>query len=356
MAIVAALAACSQRNEPAVIGYAFEISGAPSVAVARDEIAAWPVRRPDVRLVFDSVASGEPADVEVERALRLVAVPGIVGVVGHAGSRGSLAGAPVYNEAGVVHVVPTSTSRLLQRAGRWTFPLAPDDSVEGAFIAEFVTTSLGARRVSIFFANDEYGQGLRAGVRAHLASVGATILDEVPFAASSEVDLLVDASLKRGAPEVVVSAGRWGETGTLARLMRARVPGVRVVAGDGAMYLPNLADAAGPAVDALYVVDFWVLNPADSLHVAFVDRFRRVTGRLPLGPQAMSHDAILLLAHAVREVGSHPDAVRRYLASLGGERPPYAGVTGPIAFGPGRRANLVMTRLVNGRPERVALP
>jgi len=356
-ALVTALAtACGGAERPAVIGYAFQISGQPSVAVARDEVASWPPGGPEIRFVFDSVAAGEPADVEIERAQRLVAVPAIVGVVGHAGSRGTLAGAPVYNEAGLPHVAPTSTSRLLRRAGPWTFSLAPDDSTEGAFIADFVVASLGARAVSVFYVNDEYGEGLRDGVRAHLLTRGVTLLNEVSFGPGSDVALLVEASLRRGRPDAVISAGRWRETAALARHLSARVPGIRVVAGDGAMYLPGLAEAAGPAAAALYVVDFWVSDPADSASRQFVERYRRVAGTDPLGPQAMSHDALMLLARAVRDVGADREAIRRYLESLGRERPPYPGITGPISFGPGRRTNLVMTRLVDGRPQRVAWP
>jgi branched-chain amino acid transport system substrate-binding protein len=343
--------------EPALIGYAFDPSaGAASVAVARDEVASWPPGGPEVVFVFDSVTAGEPADIEIERAQRLVAVPGLVGVVGHAGSRGSVAAAPVYNEAGIPYVVPTSTSRLLRRAGPWTFTLAPDDSTEGAFIGEFVTTRLGARRVGVFYVNDEYGEGLRDGLRAYLLPRGVTLLSEVSFGPQSDVGLLVDAALRQGRPDVVISAGRWRETGALARFVTQRAPGVRVVAGDGAMFLPRLAEAAGPAASALYVVDFWVPDPGDSVSGAFVERFRRLAGRDPLGPQAMSHDGLLLLARAVREVGPNREAIRRYLESLGRERPPYPGLTGPIAFGAGRRHNLVMTRLVNGGREPVRPP
>jgi hypothetical protein len=55
-------------------------------------------------------------------------------------------------------------------------------------------------------------------------------------------------------------------------------------------------------------------------------------------------------------VGARPDAIRRYFASLGIARPPYRGVTGPIAFAPGRRSNFVMTRLAGDRLVRVSDP
>ena len=103
-------------------------------------------RRPAIRIIYDTAFTSDPADVEVQRAQRFAAMTDLVGVV-----------------------------------GPWTFMLAPDDSAEGAFMAAFAAERLGAQRVSIFFVNDEYGAGLRDGVRAELQQRRVTVLDEVGF-------------------------------------------------------------------------------------------------------------------------------------------------------------------------------
>jgi len=197
--------ACGGPREQPVIGVAFQGIGLEALPAARDELASWPVR---IELAFDSTVSGDPADLEVERAQRFVTLPGLVAMVGHGGSRASLAAAPVYNDAGIPQVVPTSTSRLLATAGPWTFSLAPNDSVEGAFIGDFVAGSLAARSVTIYYVNDEYGEGLRDGVRASLGALGVAILDEVAVHPASDFRTLVEASLRRGTPDVVVVAAR----------------------------------------------------------------------------------------------------------------------------------------------------
>jgi len=339
------------------IGFAFTYHLKAAIAVAKEEIdLRRQGRGPEVSIVYDSAVAGDPADVEVQRAERLSAVPGIVAVVGHSGSRASLAAAPVYNEAGIVQVTPNSTSRLLRTAGAWTFNLAPDDSVEGAFIGAFVAERLRALRVAIYYENDEYGNGLRDGVIAALAPRGVEVLDRVPMDLTSDFGTLVAASLRRGVPDVVVVAGRQVETGAIARAMREHGHPRAVVAGDGALVLPELARLAGPAADSLYAVSFWLPDAADSLSRAFVARYQRVTGELPQSADAMSHDALMLLAEAVREAGSSPAAVRRYLSRLGESRPPYEGVTGPIAFGARAPARLFMAHLVRGRLQRVSAP
>jgi len=353
--VVAAVAGCHTGPRTAVIGYAYTYHLQAATAVADEEIAARAGGRgPRIVIVPDSSRSGDPADVEVQRAEHLAAIPGIVAVVGHSGSRASMAAAPIYNEARIVQVTPNSTSRLLERAGPWTFNLAPDDSVEGAFMGGFLGDRLHARRVTIFYENDEYGTGLRDGVLAALAPRGIVVLDRVPIDPTSDFPTLVEASLKHGVPDAFVVAARQRETGTIARLLRER--GVRrpVVAGDGALVLPLLTSSAGPAADSLYVVALWLPDAPDSLSRAFVERFRRVTGDAPQSADALSHDALMLLADAIREVGPRPAAVRRWLGSLGVARPPYAGVTGPIAFATGARPRLLMARLEGGVPRRVA--
>lgn len=324
--------------------------------VARDVIAGWDdPDLPDIRIVYDSVVAGDPADVEIERAQRLVSIPGLVGVVGHGGSRGSLAAAPVYNEAGVPQIVPMGTSQLLRTAGPWTFTLAPDDSVEGAFIGSFIAKRSSVDAASIFYVNDEYGTGLRQGVLAEFRRHGIDVLDQVPVDPTSDFAPLVEASLRNGRPGAVVLATRHVAAGRMARLFLERVPGVRLVAGDGALN-PNLPREAGPAADSIHVVAFWTADSPAPISRAFVERFRRLIGREPLSFDAMTHDALMLLATAVREAGPDREAIRQYLLDLGRARPAYRGVTGPITFQDDRPTRLVMVRLRKGEVVPVTEP
>ena len=348
---------CARGRPTAVIGYAFPRWGEEAVRAATDEVASWPsAHRPVIRIIYDTAFTSDPADVEVQRAQRFAAMTDLVGVVGHGSSRGSLVASPVYNEAGIPQIAPTSTSRLLHGVGPWTFMLAPDDSAEGAFMAAFAAERLGAQRISIFFVNDEYGAGLRDGVRAELQRRRVAVLDEVGFGTESDFAALVGASLRRGRPDVILVAGRQLATARIARAAESRAPGMRVVAGDGALVLPALTDAAGRAADSIYVVAFWLPDAPDSLSRAFVERFRRIASRVPQSSDAMSHDALMLLAAAVRDVGPSRVAIRDYLRELGRERAPYPGVTGPISFRPDRAPRLVMARLAHGVPVRVEAP
>lgn len=266
-------------------------------------------------------------------------------MVGHGGSRGTLAALPVYDAAGVPLVVPNSTSRQLQGAGPWTFVLPPSDSVEGALLARFAVHGLGARRISIFYINDEYGVGLRDGALLELGRLGATVIDRVPLGQFNDLSTMVEASLTRGRPDVIVVAGTPQMTGLIARAATERIPEMRVVAGDGALVMPDLARYAGGAAGSIYCAAFWAPDANNPNDQAYIARFREVTGRAPLPSATMSRDAIMLLAQAVREAGTDRAAIRRWLEQLGEDRPPYAGVTGAISFRPEAAPRIEIVRV-----------
>jgi len=188
----------------------------------------------------------------------------------------------------------------------------------------------------VLYVNDEYGMGLRDGVRSALAGSDVRLLREQRYDASGDINTLVDAAVRGGAPDVVVVAGRAAETGAIARRLNALRVRSRVVAGDGSDLLPDLVQSAGPAAAGIYVATFWL--PGAGADTAS-ERFRRSVGQRFVRPassiDAMIYDAVRVMAAAVEAVGDDPAAVRRYLLELGRNRPRYSGLTGEIGFGVG---------------------
>lgn len=346
------LTSCRTEDGPVVVGVAYqpENTTLPAVEIALADLAAS--RQPgelEIFHVVDSTLVGDAAETEVQRAESLVRTEGVVAVLGHTSSRGALAAAPVYDSAGIPQVTAIATSRRLQLAGPYTFAVAPNDSIEGAFIANFVATRLRANRVAMFCENDEYGRGLCSGVRDELARHAVRVVDRVPFSYNSDHATLLAAAASRSNPDAVVVAGRQLAAATYAIATAEHLPGVPVVTGDAALVLPELSDSAGAAAANLYVTSLWQPDADDNAAQRFISRFRERTGRLPGPFDALSYDAMMLLGTAIREAGRDPDAIAGWLSSLGDSRPAYKGVTGRIAFGPSRETRLVMTRIVDGQ-------
>jgi branched-chain amino acid transport system substrate-binding protein len=346
-------AACKQPTGAAVIGYAFPREGQRAALVAA---AALPADTTfgTIRIVGDWDSGGTESTVEIARARRLVALPGVMGVVGHAGSRGTLITAPIYSDAGIPLVVPTATSGRLWEIGEWVFPMAPSDSVEAAFLGQVAVDGLKASRIAVFFVNSAYGTGIRSELRNWLAGRGLAPVDEVPYVIGADLETLLEASVRRSRPDLAILVGRRVEVSRMAALIFEMDPSIRLVAADGAYdQVAELIAEAGPAADSLYLTTFWVADTTVPLQRDFIRRYRLDTGRDPTAFEAMRYDALMVLAQAIREVGPDRAAIRDWLRSLGGSRPAYRGVTGAISFRRNANRNLLLVRLRDGIPVTV---
>ena len=294
---------------------------------------------------------------EVQRATLLAEHPDVVATVWPGGSREALLTAPVYAAARVPHLVPTATSKLVATAGAYTLLLAPNDSIQGAFIGAFADSVLGVRALAILYVPDEYGVGLAAGTAAAAVARGLTLVDRSPIRLNQDClsaetrahydDIAAQLAL-RGRPDAVVLAARTVEAGCLMRALRARWPSVHLLVGDGTYLEAALLTRAGGGAEGAHLVAFWHPDLPNDRSRAFDRRWREEVGRTARHGEAVYLDAALLMATAIRAAGPSRGAVWAYLQSLGRSRPPYEGITGPIAFTPEHPRALLMTR-VEGR-------
>ena len=350
LAVVVAIATC-ERHQPAVIGFAF---GADSPSVLDVVRAGRPASAAghDLRFVDPSGMPSEPgAPGQVTMASRFVAMPGIVAVVGHSDSRSTLAAAPVYDEAHVPLLVPTSTSRRLRTVSPWVFMLAPDDSAEALFIADFAVRHLGAHSAAVLYDNDDYGVGLRDFLRGAFGARQTRIIAEEPIGAFCDAGRQAEASLLRAIPRdhppaVVIVAARNALAACVSRRVYERLATTPIIETDGVEPDSAFLAAVGDAARNSYVVAFWHPNAPGAASATFVRTFRAAMGRTPHASQALLFDAVSLIETAVQDVGTKPAAIRRYLTELGTALPPYEGATGAIAFsGASTQRPLYMLRL-----------
>lgn len=218
-------------------------------------------------------------------------------------------------------------------------------------MARFAWHELGARQALLFYVNDEYGEGLRAGIVSSFVAQGGTILAAIPVGGEMDMATLIAAALRRHRPDVIFSAGRSVETGLILRAVRERRSTLPVVAGDGAYFPSELERVAGKDLTGLYVCAFWVSDSTNARHRAFAERVRRTLGAEPTPEDALTEDALVLATEARMTAGNDRAAVQRWLAGLGRDRPPFAGLTGSISFGTERAFPLAMVRFRDGRVE-----
>ena len=294
---------------------------------------------------YDSV--GDPA-AEVAMAERVAAQDDVMVVVGHATSSGSLAAAPVYRAAGITQLVPTATSRLLAQFRPSAMSLAPDDSLEGQALAAYGAEALHAHRVFVFYVANEYAEGLLGGLQLGLAGRKVVIAATTRILSESDLPTLVDAAIRRQQADVAYLIGDYRTVGRLAQVLHARRAAMPLVAGDAALYPEGLAEQAGDALPSLRVVGFRRQGEDSARSAAYFTTFRRIAGREPTPDEMLTHDALMVAVAAVRAAGPDRAAVEAWLASLGGSRPAWRGVTGPVEFARPPDARFGVFRIQDG--------
>ncbi len=328
-AALAALAtACSP--EPVALGIATGTATAEAAFMALKDARTAGLDVPvDTVVVYEATNLAAPA---VRAADTLVSTPGIAAVMGHSNSAASLTAAPIYNQARVVQIAPHSTADLYSEAGPYSFRMVPPDRQQGRVLARFLAAESTGKRVALSYVNDDYGRGLRASMLEALPGGTVDFVADLPHITAATPEMMRNTVLAivDARPDVILWLGRINQL---------------------SVYLPELRDALGPVP----VVGGDALNPAETLpdpdrlfppmHFVrlldltarpetrrFAERFRERVGQDPTDAVALAYDAFSVLLAGVRAGARTGDEMRAYLMSLGRERPPFPGVTGPVEF------------------------
>jgi len=273
-------------------------------------------------------------ELAIEIATRFRDEGKVVAVIGHLNSGATIAAADIYNhpDHGLLEISPAATSPELSGVGEWTFRVCPTDLQQGRALADLAYGRLGLRRAAVIYANDEYGRGVLNAFAPAFEQHGGTVVARDPFLAAvmedeTTLDPYLEHAILAGADALVI-VGVGEEVIDILRAARRLGYRGAVMGPDG---LADLKDA-GPIADGVYITSGFLPDRPTEAAQAFVRRFVDRFGEAPRDGAAHAYDAVMLLARAIREVGTDRRALRDYIAGVGTVHPAYEGVTGTIRF------------------------
>jgi branched-chain amino acid transport system substrate-binding protein len=254
-------------------------------------------------------------------------------VVGHLFSGTTLAAAPVYNggDSPVAAISPSSSSPEVSAAGDYTFRVCPSDLAHGAALARWARERLGLHRGAVLYLNDQYGRGIRQTFVSEFVRLGGLLESIDPYLGDKpDVGPYLDRLVRDKSVEFLVVAGNRGEAEAVIRQARKRGLRIPVLGGDG---LEGI-EAAGTLAEGVYLTSSYFPTLTTEANRKFVAAYRRKFPQagMPNQPAAATYDAIYLLRDVIARAGTDRAAVRRALAAVGAETPPFEGVTGVVAF------------------------
>lgn len=171
--------------------------------------------------------------------------PNILGLVGHFSSDVTLAGASVYQAAGLVAISPTSTSVSIANVGDYIFRTVPSDRFAGNALARYFLETLNQQNAVIFYdSQSNYSKSLKNAFSTDVVSNGGRIVTEFDLSDSNfDPVTAVDRAREDGAQALALLATS-STLDTALSVARANNRQLPLLAGDD-VYTAKTLQTAG---------------------------------------------------------------------------------------------------------------
>ena len=215
-------------------------------------------------------------------AQRLINDDKVVGVIGPAFSGETSAVAPLFKQAGLVHVTPSATRADLTAQGWETFfRSVGGDSDQAAAAGKLMAGALKCKKVAVVDDKSAYGQGLADIVATELKNAGVEVVVDESIAPTTDYTTLVDSLLAKQ-PDGVFYGGYVAQAPLIVKQMRAKGVKATFVSGDGSKEDKFITDAGADAEGVVFTcpcLDPNVSSEADAKD--FVAKFKAEYNRAP---------------------------------------------------------------------------
>jgi branched-chain amino acid transport system substrate-binding protein len=277
------------------------INGHPVVVVREDDQA-------------DPVAS-------VQALNKLILTEKVQAVIGPINSDSVIANAPFAEKNQVVLLTAIAGAFNIPAGGGYIFRIFPTTEQEGKSLVAAAITR-GNKTAAIIYINNAYGLELAKTVRRESASGGIEVLvtegykkDENDFGGQL-------TRIKEKNPHMVFLLGYPRDMGLI--LKQAKELGLLTdFFAPDTFEDPTVRSIAGIAAEGIVYV-----LPNDTFSAAFMNNFKKKYGKEPNFVDALSYDALNLLALAIKRGGNNGQAIKNELQKI----KDYQGASGNITF------------------------
>ncbi len=281
-----------------------------------------------IEIIFEDSAA-QPARA-VTAAQKLIQVDR-VNVLANVYSSPVLAVVPITDRARVLQISAGATSPRLVGISRYFMTSVANAALEAEVALAFAKQSFNARRISIFYGNDDFGSGMRDAVRRLWPAAGGTIADDEGVDPARADLAAVAAKLASSRPDAIYMALSGVAIGAAVKQLREAGYTAPILSHQG-YESRDLFSVAGSAAEN----SFWTSssNPeGGAQEAAFVAAFRQAYNRDPAIFVRTHYDLGMSLFEAMarmRQQGQEWTAenIRAGLLGLG----TFTGVLGPFAY------------------------
>lgn len=264
-----------------------------------------------IRLVVED--AGLDSKTGLSAAQKLVNVDGIRYIIGGTSSNGTMAAAPLVNDAKAIYMTPVTGGTNIDNAGEYVFRTANSDLLAGKDLAD-AALKLGYTKVAAVTEVTEYTLDIDKTFESEFTSAGGTIVASEQFQPGTTDFRTLVAKVQAAKPAAILVLSQTG-VGGAHFIDQARQAGVKAPVFTDFTFVAN-ADAKKivGSFDGIYFAD--PAYGADaSTTAAFFSRYAQVYGSPSVIPfhAASTYDSIMMLVQALCAVGDDSTKVHDWL-------------------------------------------
>lgn len=261
-------------------------------------------------------------------ATRFTSDARLVAVLGNYNSSCALAGIPIYNEAKMPFIHVGTAPTFTTEHGEYDFRISVTDAFQGKFVVNWMFEE-GFKNPAILYENNDYGRGLLETAKAEIKALGGTVAAEETYMLGETKDFTgILTKVKASGADSIFIGGLYNEAALIAKQMKQLKLDIPMFGTDG-IFEQALIDLAGEAAEGIRVSGLLLPTDNDPKIQEFVKNYNADYGKNPGTYAAFDYDAMKLLAKAIAEVGTEPEALQAYLADM---PEAFDGVTGQLRF------------------------
>lgn len=268
------------------------------IAVAAINAAGGVAGKPVTYDILDDMGAPKEA---ASVAQRIVDAGKYAAVIGHVNSSCTLAAMPIYADAELPVLCGSSSNPAVTESG-WQniVRMTIRDDYGAQEYSAFAINNLGKKKLGVFFANDDYGRGLRDEMAKAAEALGGSFAAEAGFTPNSDKDFsAVISDFKSKGVDAFMLNCNYTEAGLfLGQAKGLGLSGIPTVGPDSLLYNEFITLSQG-AAEGAYVLAAYDPYAASPVTQAFMSGFDKAYGALPSQVAVFTHDFFNLIQAAV---------------------------------------------------------
>jgi branched-chain amino acid transport system substrate-binding protein len=273
-------------------------------------------------------------------------------VLGHYFSDCSLAASKVYLKARIPAITGSATAEKITQKNDWYFAVAPNNSFQGSFLANYICSSLGHKTCSIIYDSDDYGTSLFRSFEEKAHSIGIDIKNVWSFDKndpqfSTQIGQLISQLRSTPHPGIIFIATHANEGARIISSLRYPGADCQVIGPDSFSthaFIKNLSNypqekiRPGYYSDGIYTVTPFLADFNNEYSQKFISSYVKRFHRKPSWVSACYYDATHIAIKAMQELEGEEKIrhnrmlIKNSLASKYNIETSEKGVCGPIFF------------------------